>query len=170
MTEQISHKKSLRIKNSNKDKRLQLKEFYKLNEEVQQDKVKSDSNSSASSPPPIPLPEGIDRVSDTDTQEVSIKENKEVKPVTDFDDTDSIDSRSLENMEDKSVKELYFKDLLHMHNKLLSKETETNNSIKNTIYENYYDLIKVNDLLKGMVDEKSQPLNELKETIEFIIH
>ncbi|AAS53473.1 AFR102Cp [Eremothecium gossypii ATCC 10895] len=40
--------------------------------------------------------------------------------------------------------------LLQAHNLLLGRETAANNSIKNTIYDNYYDLVKVNQLLREM--------------------
>lgn len=65
--------------------------------------------------------------------------------------------------EDKPIGESRFADLIRLHNSLLKKETETNNSIKNTIYENYYDLIKVNDLLKEMSQSNEPLLQRLKE-------
>lgn len=65
--------------------------------------------------------------------------------------------------DDRPISECDFSELVRLHNKLLKKETETNNSIKSTIYENYYDLIKVNDLLKEMSNANEPLLNRLKE-------
>lgn len=67
------------------------------------------------------------------------------------------------DMGDKPIDQCKFADLMRLHNSLLKKETETNNSIKNTIYENYYDLIKVNDLLKEMSQSNEPLLDRLKD-------
>lgn len=66
-------------------------------------------------------------------------------------------------VDDRPIDECSFADLMRLHNQLLKKETETNNSIKNTIYENYYDLIKVNDLLKEMSHTNDPLLDRLKD-------
>ncbi|AMD19331.1 HBR430Wp [Eremothecium sinecaudum] len=55
------------------------------------------------------------------------------------------------------------KELLHAHNALLARETAANNSIKNTIYENYYDLVKVNTILGEMGE---CPIQEKLETLK----
>lgn len=70
--------------------------------------------------------------------------------------------------ENKPINESTLAELLHTHNKLLGKETEANSTIKNTIYENYYDLIKVNDLLKQVATEKDDTLRELKKTLDML--
>ncbi|GAV56370.1 hypothetical protein ZYGR_0BB01470 [Zygosaccharomyces rouxii] len=122
MTEQISHKKSLR--KVNKERRAQLKEYYKL-EEDEEDHKGTESKSDASATPS-------------------------------------------HVQEDKPIEQLNFQELVRTHNRLLSKETEMNNSIKNTIYENYYDLIKVNDLLKSMTGSNEKELSQLKEAVKLL--
>ncbi|AGO13249.1 AaceriAFR102Cp [[Ashbya] aceris (nom. inval.)] len=52
----------------------------------------------------------------------------------------------------ESVADSTLDQLLQAHNQLLGRETAANNSIKNTIYDNYYDLVKVNQLLREMGD------------------
>ncbi|GCF00722.1 hypothetical protein ZYGM_001893 [Zygosaccharomyces mellis] len=120
MTEQISHKKSLR--KFNKEARAQLKEYYKLEEDKEEHK------------------------------ETGSKPNTSTSHV----------------QRDKPIEQLNFQELVHTHNRLLSKETEMNNSIKNTIYENYYDLIKVNDLLKSMTGSNEKELSQLKEAVKLL--
>lgn len=120
MTEQISHKKSLR--KFNKEGRAQLKEYYKLEADKEEHK------------------------------ETEPKPNKSTNHV----------------QKDKPIEQLNFQELVHTHNRLLSKETEMNNSIKNTIYENYYDLIKVNDLLKSMTGSNEKELSQLKEAVKLL--
>ncbi|CAR29980.1 hypothetical protein ZYGR_0AD06710 [Zygosaccharomyces rouxii] len=123
MTEQISHKKSL--PKVNKERRAQLKEYYRLEEEAEE-----------------------------------AEEHKRTEPKP--------NATSSHVQEDKPIEQLKFQELVHTHNRLLSKETETNNSIKNTIYENYYDLIKVNDLLKSMTGSNEKELNQLKKAVELL--
>lgn len=132
MAEQISHKKSLRVNRLNKDRRLLLKEYYKLEE--------------------------------------GEKENLHQPPSDELKEPNNeSNSSSTTDIEDKPINERPFKDLVQIHNKLLKKETETNNSIKNTIYENYYDLIKVNDLLKEMTHANDPQLAQLKDTINILL-
>lgn len=132
MAEQISHKKSLRVTRLNKDRRLLLKEYYKLEEEAKENQHQSPSQ--------------------------QVKEPN-----------DESNSSSNTDIEDKPINERPFKELVQIHNKLLKKETETNNSIKNTIYENYYDLIKVNDLLKEITHANDPQLAQLKDTIDILL-
>lgn len=127
MTEQISHKKSLR--KVNKERRAQLKEYYNLEEEKKQEG------------------EPIDQQSEPKQSTVSTPSHSQ---------------------KDRPVEQLNFQELVRTHNRLLGEETETNNSIKNTIYENYYDLIKVNDLLKGMTGSNEKELNQLKEAVKLL--
>ncbi|SCV00179.1 LANO_0F05600g1_1 [Lachancea nothofagi CBS 11611] len=58
--------------------------------------------------------------------------------------------------------------LVHTHNALLSKKAEMNNTIKNTIYENYYDLIKVNELLRSVGDDGKDNLDQLKGVLKLL--
>lgn len=138
MAEQISHKKSLRVANLKKDRRMLLKEFYNLED--------------AEHAPQQPK-----------------QEEEPVKEVVEIMDVESATSTSNVSLEERPISELGFKDLIHIHNTLLSKETETNNSIKNTIYDNYYDLIKVNDLLKQMTQDNQTQLEQLKETVKSVL-
>lgn len=144
MAEQISHKKSLRVNRLDKDRRQLLKEYYKLDKE--------------SSVPPV---------TEEKKEEKKIEdgnENKEILTENDF----SLSNTNTSNMENKPINELTYKELMIIHNKLLGKETEMNNSIKNTIYDNYYDLIKVNDILKTMADAHQDDLDELNSLISGI--
>ncbi|QLG74790.1 hypothetical protein HG535_0H01170 [Zygotorulaspora mrakii] len=77
-------------------------------------------------------------------------------------------SESPEKEVEKSIGDQTFKELVQTHNTLLKKETETNNSIKNTIYENYYDLIKVDTLLKGITEANEPQLSQLRKTVEML--
>lgn len=70
--------------------------------------------------------------------------------------------------DDRPIPECDFAELVRLHNKLLKKEAEMNNSIKSTIYENYYDLVKVNELLKEISSANEPLLNRLKETLELL--
>lgn len=60
-------------------------------------------------------------------------------------------------------------ELLKAHNVLMSREKAANNSIKSTIYGNYYDLVKVNYILGEMTGERiKSDIERLKESIEII--
>ncbi|CCC68852.1 hypothetical protein NCAS_0B07680 [Naumovozyma castellii] len=146
MAEQISHKKSLRVNRLNKDRRLLLKEYYKLEEGTE--------------PEPEPEING-------ETKEGQEQEQKSQQRIPSTVDTPE-PTVVATPMEDKPVSSLTFKELIQIHNKLLSKETETNNTIKNTIYENYYDLIKVNDLLKEVRHAKSDEVAQLKQCVDLL--
>lgn len=78
------------------------------------------------------------------------------------------DAPNYEISEEKSIRDSTFKELVQTHNNLLKKETETNNSIKNTIYENYYDLIKVDHLLKEITQANEPQLSQLRRTVEIL--
>ena len=161
MAEQISHKKSLRINNLNKDRRLLLREFYNLKNDPNEgkqdastegdtsgrhsrDEHGTDVNESAD--------ENADELVQNDGLGVAVEDRNEGKQQI-----------------SEEIQKLPFKSLVQIHNKLLGKETETNNSIKNTIYENYYDLIKVNDLLKEITDANKDQVSKLKQTVETLI-
>lgn len=164
MAEQISHKKSLRISSSNKDKRLLLKEFYKLD-------GGEDTNITEH---PFTNESSVSTADLTDVRETVTEEKLEDEAVAiimdkSYSDAESVDSMSIRDIEERPLNELEFKDILHIHNTLLSKETETNNSIKNTIYDNYYDLIKVNDLLKELTNSKHTQVEKLKDTIDSLM-
>lgn len=78
------------------------------------------------------------------------------------------DSASLTNPElPENIQNSTLQQLVQMHNVLLSKEIEANDMIKNTIYENYYDLIKVDDLLKSIINQ-SDNIQKVKEVVEMV--
>lgn len=141
MAEQITHKKISRLNSkSNREKRQLLKEYYRLNKEQQ------------------------------DKERLTEEQNQEAK----HEQTDgharegAAAATATAAEENKPISESTLAELLHTHNKLLGKETEANSTIKNTIYENYYDLIKVNDLLKQVATEKDDTLRELKKTLDML--
>lgn len=134
MTEQISHKKSLRVSRLNTDRQLLLNKYQQENNEENGVTVK----------------EGSDNVSDGDDNNVknsasndSLSLNKQEEVIVE------------EQEEEKESSSYTFKELIQIHNRLLGKEQETNNMIKSTIYDNYYDLIRVNDSLENILDPNS---------------
>ena len=161
MAEQISHKKSLRVSSLNKDRRLLLREFYNLENEPNKGRQEARIGEKASE-----AHSGEEQVTDVNIDTEADTE----KPVKD-DELSATEEDLKEGSEDaeEEIKNLPFKRLVQIHNKLLGKETETNNSIKNTIYENYYDLIKVNDLLKEITNANEDQINKLKQTVESLI-
>lgn len=161
MAEQISHKKSLRVSSLNKDRRLLLREFYNLKNEP--DKDGKDAR----------IGEKVSEAHSEEGQVTDVNvdtEGSTEKPVK-KDELSTAEENPKEGSEDaeEEIKNLPFKRLVQIHNKLLGKETETNNSIKNTIYENYYDLIKVNDLLKEITNANEDQIRTLKQTVESLI-
>ncbi|CCD23536.1 Vps51p NDAI_0B05030 [Naumovozyma dairenensis CBS 421] len=187
MAEQISHKKSLRVNRLSKDRRQLLKEYYNLD---------SDANSQIANPPPTigdnkadeevmtsmetirPMEEGEEGSEEGErrTMKEGDEEGKEEGDRTSSEDaegrkdrTSGLSGSTSTPLEDKPISDLTFKELIHIHNSLLKRETETNNSIKNTIYDNYYDLIKVNNLLKDVVKQgQGQEIMELKRCIDLL--
>ncbi|QLQ78509.1 hypothetical protein HG537_0A07560 [Torulaspora globosa] len=134
MTQQISHKKSLRFSRLNRDRRQLLKEYYKLEQP---------GTAEGKEPP-------------QEKQVTAVNVGTELEPIEDT------------TKDDRPISECDFVELVRLHNKLLKKETEMNNSIKSTIYENYYDLVKVNDLLKEISSANEPLLSRLKETIDLL--
>lgn len=121
-----------------KDKRSLLKDFYHLNSEEE------------------------NRV---DTVELE-KDSTPTKEESDNSEDEGTITKKLEVV-DRPINEQTFKELVATHNKLLGKETATNSSIKNTIYENYYDLVKVNDKLEEINSDKLQEYySTLKKCVE----
>ncbi|CCH61032.1 hypothetical protein TBLA_0D05390 [Henningerozyma blattae CBS 6284] len=142
MTEQISHKKSNEgnprantqsSEQQKRERRRQLKEFYKLENPPKKQEADTDSTSST-------------------ILESSIEPDTTIPAST-----------------TPTIKDHTFQWLLHTHNSLLQKELESNNAIKNTIYENYVDLVKVHELLaiksarQSHVSELESILNEIME-------
>ncbi|CAI4046535.1 hypothetical protein SUVZ_11G2320 [Saccharomyces uvarum] len=161
MAEQISHKKSLRINSLNKDRRLLLREFYNLKNDPNEGKQDASTEGATSGPHSRDkhgadvnesVEENADELAQKDKLEAAVEDRNEGKQQV-----------------SEEIEQLPFKRLVQIHNKLLGKETETNNSIKNTIYENYYDLIKVNDLLKEITNANKDQVGKLKQTVETLI-
>lgn len=134
MTEQISHKRSLRVSRLNKDRQLLLSKY------------KPENNVS------------INDVNDSVSNVNSIDDSTDLKKSSTDDlsnnnNNDNNNNNEIEQEEKPSGQT--FKELIQIHNKLLGKEQETNNLIKSTIYDNYYDLIRVNDCLEDIIDPNS---------------
>lgn len=125
-----------------------MKEYYKLEGE-------NETSASSRESPSSSLAPAVVVTSDRDYKPPPVQEGPQTKQVAPA---------------DQPIEQLNFQDLVRMHNRLLSKETETNNSIKNTIYENYYDLIKVNDLLKGMTGANENELTRLREAVKLLLN
>lgn len=114
MTEQISHKKSLRVSRLDKDRALLLSQYQDQDQDQNEERNTNSQN--------------------TITPE-------EDSPVPSF------------------------KELIHTHNELLGKEQDTNNLIKSTIYDNYYDLIRCNELLQDFINPQGD-INTLFDKLQ----
>lgn len=133
MTEQISHKRSLRVSRLNKDRQLLLSKY------------KPENNVS------------INDVNDSVSNVNSIDDSTDLKKSStdDLSNNNNNDDNNNEIEQEEKPSGQTFKELIQIHNKLLGKEQETNNLIKSTIYDNYYDLIRVNDCLEDIIDPNS---------------
>lgn len=134
MTEQISHKRSLRVSRLNKDRQLLLSKY------------KPENNVS------------INDVNDSVSNVNSIDDSTDLKKSSTDDlsnNNNNNDNSNNEIEQEEKPSGQTFKELIQIHNKLLGKEQETNNLIKSTIYDNYYDLIRVNDCLEDIIDPNS---------------
>lgn len=129
---QISFKKHTKIKNEINIKRRQaLKEFYKLQEQQAQ----LNNN---------PLPRTT----------VSSAANTEKLTSGDSDDELEDEIRSGKPLESIDLQNSEFKTILKHVNRLSSSVNLINSDIKNIIYNNYYELIKLNDFLREMGEGK----------------
>ncbi|CCF55787.1 hypothetical protein KAFR_0A03520 [Kazachstania africana CBS 2517] len=89
---------------------------------------------------------------------VDVSKRQLLKDYYKLDDEETEEEASKEIKEEGNgfnEEEMTLKELLVVHNKLIGKEIEMNNLIKDTIYDNYYDLIKVNNLLKNLNDNEN---------------
>ncbi|SCW04416.1 LAFE_0H13036g1_1 [Lachancea fermentati] len=141
MAEQITHKRPLKIR-LDKDKRKLLQEYYHLNEAQAQSQNKHN------------LP--------------SQDQSSEIESTNDNENDTTATTTPTPAPVDKPISDSTLAELVHIHNTLLTKETETNNTIKNTIYENYYDLIKVNKLLSSVAEESTVNIEQLRATLELL--
>lgn len=141
MTEQISHKKSLRIERLREDRRKLLEEYSQVEE------AKTAGNGVEQSAA-TPLQNEDESVTETGQQQ----EQEQGQPVL--------------SLEERPISELSIKEVVQVHNKLVGKEIEVNNSIKGTIYDNYYDLIRVNELLKKLIVDTEGNGKSVKQTGE----
>ena len=139
MTEQISHKKSLRIERLREDRRKLLEEYSQVEE------AKTAGNGVEQSAA-TPLQNEDESVTETGQQQ----EQEQGQPVL--------------SLEERPISELSIKEVVQVHNKLVGKEIEVNNSIKGTIYDNYYDLIRVNELLKKLIVDTEGNGKSVKQT------
>lgn len=140
MAEQISHIKSL--KKLDNDKRKLLKEYYRLQKTSTDDKPQ--------------YPSQNQEVAEPDGEQTSYEPSK---PEEERQNPEDLDLEGNLDIPNKTLKEL-----LQIQNILLTRETEADNNIKNTIYDNYYDLIKVDKTLLEVSQLDETLLDQLKET------
>ncbi|CEP64166.1 Vps51p LALA0_S10e03928g [Lachancea lanzarotensis] len=95
--------------------------------------------------------------------EVDAKDESEVE--TDSIDTETTDQHGVRL---PKVSEARLAQLVHAHNELSSQKAAMNNTVKNTIYENYYDLIKVNELLHSVSVGENEHLEKLKQVLKML--
>ncbi|CDK28727.1 unnamed protein product [Kuraishia capsulata CBS 1993] len=132
MTETLSHKKGIKItSNLSTNRRQALKEFYKL-QESQKQRLQELAEERAEAQPVQP----------TEIQQATTDEP---------DDGPNTDTKepSLEDFEE-FVKSSEFKTLLKVENKICEELNSNQSEIKSIIYNNYYELIKINDVLLNM--------------------
>ncbi len=152
MAEQISHKKSL--KRVDNEKRKRLKEYYGLKKnggDAERDSGVSGAGS-----------ENADSSGVGESSE-NVSESRLATPEENSTGKEEDIKAELENG-NVDIKTRSLKELLQIQNVLLAEETEADNTIKNTIYDNYYDLIKVDDILREMSQLNSGIVDELRET------
>ncbi|KAH3680090.1 hypothetical protein WICPIJ_008388 [Wickerhamomyces pijperi] len=140
---QISFKKHQKIKNEiNSQRRQALKQFYKL--QKQQEQLQSN-----------PLPQTT--LPNTASHSHTTHSDKDTTTTTTQDSDDELEEeiRSGKPLADIDLQTSQFKDILKHVNKLSSSVNLINSDIKNIIYNNYYELIKLNDFLKDMSEGKA---------------
>ncbi|SCV04205.1 LAMI_0H14246g1_1 [Lachancea mirantina] len=143
MAEQITHKRPIKIQFDRPQRKL-LQDYYHLKADG------SNHPKDAESDPEKANNVFVDRTSSKNSLKVDRTE-----PAT----------SSSDDLLKNGIKGTALKDLVHVHNTLLSKETATNSTIKNTIYDNYYDLLKVNELLKEVAQEAPEHADLLKKAL-----
>ncbi|GMM54827.1 Vps51 protein [Maudiozyma humilis] len=131
MAEQISHKRSLRVKRLDEDKKRLLKEYYKLEDAAGEPK-EGEREGDGETPTPENAAATTPAAEELADAEPSAEPTPELRP-----------------------HDMTLQQLLQVHNRLVGQEIEMGNSIKNTIYDNYYDLVKVNSLLAGVVSPET---------------
>lgn len=128
--EQISYKKGARIKSELSEKRRNaLKEYYKL-KELEAKKRSSGAGDGAK----------------TASRQDALRDN-------DSDDTDNLQAP----IEEIDINSQDFSDILKKTNKITTSINFINSNIKNIVYNNYYELIKLNEFLKSL---NTEPLIE----------
>lgn len=141
-----SYKKPLRIRSQQSEKRRNaLKEYYKLKE--QQESLEA---STSVAPGNTPLPDALG-----DDEDDLEKEITEDRPISEID-----------------LSKAEFKDVLKQTNRLSTFINLINSNIKNIIYNNYYELIKLNDFLKDLnelsLDKVTKAEDEKKDVLDFL--
>ncbi|ODV96551.1 hypothetical protein PACTADRAFT_32055 [Pachysolen tannophilus NRRL Y-2460] len=142
MSDIISHKKQIRIKNNISDNRRRaLKEFYKLQQANKQELNNLNT---------IREDDGSRNGNGNENGNGNNNGNGKAEPdYNSTNDEDSNDALNLENF-DKYVKEKDFRKLLAKEN-LITEELNINQGeIKSIIYNNYYELIKISNYLESL--------------------
>lgn len=172
MAEQITHKKSL--KRVDNEKRRLLKEYYRLQKDNKPGETTAESDKAdTKSPSPSVLPgvttgaipaSGADIDSGVTSANLgNVVASTPIENCKSPQDTEQEIRLELEKG-DIDVTKKSLKQLLQVQNLLLAEETEADNAIKNTIYDNYYDLIKVDEILKEMTQLDESLVEQLRET------
>lgn len=153
MAEQISHKRS--DSRADAQRRQALERRNKLREYWQT--TKSTKNIDAES-----------HALDAQNESASVvpKDEEGVATIPKGGDLFQTDQKEGDATSDKAPADLTFLELVRIHNTLLKREAETSSSIKNTIYDNYCDLIKVQDVLGDI--EHAEDINwaRLRSAVE----
>ncbi|QEU60412.1 Vps51 [Kluyveromyces lactis] len=165
MAEQITHKKSL--KRVDNEKRRLLKEYYRLQKDNKPGETTAETDKAdtkPSSPSVLPgVTTGSIPASAADIDSCVTHANLDNAVASTPQNTEQQIRLELEKG-DIDVTKKSLKQLLQVQNLLLAEETEADNTIKNTIYDNYYDLIKVDETLKEMTQLDESLVEKLRET------
>ncbi|KAG0669377.1 hypothetical protein C6P45_003813 [Maudiozyma exigua] len=153
MAEQISHKRSLRVKRLDEDKKRLLKEYYKLSDDTE-GSIEDETTDSVANTPTIAAAEVSTNKLNMDSP---VNETEEVTTTV----------KGPTTKPERKINEMTLQEILQIHNRLVGQEIEMSNSIKNTIYDNYYDLVKVNTLLEGLVNPDTTIQTKLNKDNRF---
>lgn len=158
MAEQISHKRSLRVKRLDEDKKRLLKEYYKLSDETE-GSIEDETTGS------VPNTPTVSAVAEVSTNKLNMD-----SPVNETEEVTTTAKDPTTTKPERKINEMTLQEILQIHNRLVGQEIEMSNSIKNTIYDNYYDLVKVNTLLEGLVNhDTTSNQNKLSKDNRFEI-
>ncbi|ODV58837.1 Vps51p ASCRUDRAFT_77568 [Ascoidea rubescens DSM 1968] len=142
----ISYKKSAKVKSSlNENRRKALKDFYKLN---QTQNNKSNINKI----------DNLEKLDNVDKNLVSASNTSATDSNIDYNNLETIDLEKEEDL-NEILKNASIKDLIKFENELNYKINMSKSLIKNIIYNNYFELIKINKFLINLVNNNNENNN-----------